>query len=68
MIIDLPQITYQASLMNPYKQNQDAFITSPHILQLKHCHFFSVCDGHGLLGHDVSGLLNIGCLSMLSNS
>lgn len=27
------------------------------MLQLKHCHFFSVCDGHGHNGHDVSGLL-----------
>jgi hypothetical protein len=32
---------------NPYKTNQDAYITSPHIMGLKHCHFFSVCDGHG---------------------
>lgn len=24
---------------------------------LRHCHFFSVCDGHGLYGREVSGLL-----------
>lgn len=24
---------------------------------MRHCHFFSVCDGHGHNGHDVSGLL-----------
>jgi serine/threonine protein phosphatase PrpC len=24
---------------------------------LKHCHFFSVCDGHGANGREVSGLL-----------
>jgi len=24
---------------------------------LKHCHFFSVCDGHGTFGKEVSGLL-----------
>jgi serine/threonine protein phosphatase PrpC len=24
---------------------------------LKHCHFFSVCDGHGKNGREVSGLL-----------
>jgi serine/threonine protein phosphatase PrpC len=24
---------------------------------LKHCHFFSVCDGHGQNGREVSGLL-----------
>ena len=42
---------------NPYKTNQDAYITSPHILGLKHCHFFSVCDGHGQNGREVSGLM-----------
>ena len=42
---------------NPYKVNQDAYITSPHIMGLKHCHFFSVCDGHGQNGREVSGLL-----------
>ena len=42
---------------NPYKTNQDAYITSPHIMGLKHCHFFSVCDGHGQNGREVSGLL-----------
>ena len=42
---------------NPHKKNQDAFITNPHILSLRYCHFFSVCDGHGHNGHDVSGLL-----------
>jgi len=44
-------------VQNPYKQNQDVYITNPHIMQLRHCHFFSVCDGHGHYGHDVSGLL-----------
>lgn len=42
---------------NPYKVNQDAYLTNPHILNLRHCHFFSVCDGHGHNGQDVSGLL-----------
>lgn len=42
---------------NPGKTNQDAYITSPHIMGLKHCHFFSVCDGHGKNGREVSGLL-----------
>ena len=42
---------------NPYKTNQDAYITSPHIMGLKHCHFFAVCDGHGQNGREVSGLL-----------
>jgi serine/threonine protein phosphatase PrpC len=27
------------------------------MLGLKHCHFFSVCDGHGQNGREVSGLL-----------
>lgn len=42
---------------NPYKVNQDAYLTNPHIAQLRHCHFFSVCDGHGHNGQEVSGLL-----------
>jgi len=42
---------------NPNKKNQDAYITSPHVLGLRHCHFFSVCDGHGLYGREVSDLL-----------
>ena len=37
--------------------NQDAYLTNPHMLNLRHCHFFSVCDGHGHNGQDVSGLL-----------
>ena len=42
---------------NPYKVNQDAYLTNPHMLNLRHCHFFSVCDGHGHNGQEVSGLL-----------
>jgi serine/threonine protein phosphatase PrpC len=45
------------SSSNPYKQNQDAYLTNPHILGLRHCHFFSVCDGHGTNGREVSGFL-----------
>jgi serine/threonine protein phosphatase PrpC len=45
------------SAHNPHKKNQDAYITNPHLMQLRHCHFFSVCDGHGHNGQDVSGLL-----------
>lgn len=41
----------------PFKTNQDAFLTNPHMIQTSHSHFFSVCDGHGHNGHDVSGLL-----------
>jgi serine/threonine protein phosphatase PrpC len=41
----------------PYKQNQDAYLTNPHILGLRHCHFFSVCDGHGTNGREVSSFL-----------
>ena len=35
---------------NPYKVNQDAYLTNPNLLNLRHCHFFSVCDGHGHYG------------------
>jgi len=29
----------------------------PHFLGLKYCHFFSVCDGHGQYGREVSTFL-----------
>ena len=45
------------SAHNPYKVNQDAYITNPHIMGLRHCHFFSVCDGHGSNGREVSSFL-----------
>ena len=35
---------------NPYKVNQDAYLTNANLLNLRHCHFFSVCDGHGHYG------------------
>ena len=45
------------SAHNPYKVNQDAYVTNPHIMGLKHCHFFAVCDGHGSNGREVSSFL-----------
>lgn len=42
---------------NPNKQNQDNWITVPHFCGLKYCHFFSVCDGHGQWGREVSTYL-----------
>ena len=44
---------------NPHKQNQDAFVTQPHIMGLPHCHLFAVCDGHGSKGREVSNLLKV---------
>ncbi len=42
---------------NPNKVNQDNWITVPHFNGLKYCHFFSVCDGHGQYGREVSTFL-----------
>ena len=42
---------------NPFKVNQDAYLTNPHIMGLKYCHFFAVCDGHGSNGREVSAFL-----------
>eukprot|EP00347_Sterkiella_histriomuscorum_P021245 403334691 len=42
---------------NPNKTNQDNWITVPHFTGLKYCHFFSVCDGHGQYGREVSTYL-----------
>ena len=40
---------------NPKKQNQDSFIILENIKGSKTTHFFAVCDGHGTVGHHVSG-------------
>jgi len=45
------------SASNPFKVNQDAYITNPHIMGLRHCHFFAVCDGHGSNGREVSSFM-----------
>ena len=42
---------------NPYKMNQDAYIIVPYFGGEAYQHLFSVCDGHGQNGHDVSGLI-----------
>ncbi len=42
---------------NPYKMNQDAYIIVPYFGGESFQHLFSVCDGHGQNGHDVSGLI-----------
>mmetsp|Transcript_5450 Transcript_5450/g.4137 ORF Transcript_5450/g.4137 Transcript_5450/m.4137 type:complete len:171 (-) Transcript_5450:498-1010(-) len=42
---------------NPHKTNQDNWITVPHFCGLKYSHFFSVCDGHGQYGREVSTYL-----------
>jgi len=42
---------------NPNKHNQDAWITVPHFCGLKYCHFFSVADGHGQYGREVSSYM-----------
>lgn len=35
-------------------ENQDSFITETNLLDLKHCHFFAVVDGHGVNGREIS--------------
>jgi len=42
---------------NPQKQNQDNFITCVNFGMSAECYFFSVCDGHGLYGGEVSGYI-----------
>lgn len=39
---------------NPYKTNQDSFLAMPHLGEYRRTHFFSVCDGHGVFGKEVS--------------
>lgn len=42
---------------NPHKVNQDNWITIPHFNGLRYLHFFTVCDGHGHYGREVSSFL-----------
>lgn len=42
---------------NPNKVNQDAFIEIAHVNMHLDSYFFSVCDGHGSHGHEVSGFI-----------
>ncbi len=42
---------------NPSKVNQDAYIINPNIQNKTYQHFFGICDGHGPLGHYVSGYI-----------
>ncbi|CAG9316791.1 unnamed protein product [Blepharisma stoltei] len=44
-------------LGRPKKYNQDAFIIQPLLQGIKGQYLFAVCDGHGVLGHDVSGYI-----------
>ena len=42
--------------MNKYftkKNNQDSYILSTGLLDLSHCHFFAVLDGHGVVGKEI---------------
>lgn len=42
---------------NPGKCNQDSFIVTPNIGKKSWQHYFGVCDGHGVFGHQVSGFI-----------
>jgi serine/threonine protein phosphatase PrpC len=42
---------------NPGKVNQDSHIILPNINSKTWQHFFAICDGHGPLGHYVSGYI-----------
>lgn len=39
---------------NPNKVNQDSYLVLPHLGEYRRTHFFSVCDGHGVFGKEVS--------------
>jgi serine/threonine protein phosphatase PrpC len=53
---------------NSGKVNQDNFIVNPNINNKTWQHFFAVCDGHGPLGHHVSGFLKQTLASSVANS
>ena len=39
---------------NPNKVNQDSYLVLPHLGEYRRTHFFSVADGHGVFGKEVS--------------
>lgn len=53
---------------NPGKVNQDAYILTPNINNKTWQHFFSICDGHGPLGHFVSGYIKNTLPTVVANS
>jgi serine/threonine protein phosphatase PrpC len=52
---------------NSGKVNQDAFIINPNINSKTWQHLFAVCDGHGPLGHHVSGYIKNTLPACLAN-
>ena len=52
---------------NSGKVNQDTFIITPNINGKTWQHFFAVCDGHGPLGHHVSGFIKSHLSSCVSS-
>ena len=55
---------------NPNKINQDSYITFPNIQGKSWEHLFGICDGHGPLGHLVSGFIKTSlpqCITNLKN-
>lgn len=53
---------------NSGKVNQDAFIINPNINGKTWQHFFAVCDGHGPLGHHVSGYIKNSLPNCVANA
>lgn len=53
---------------NSAKQNQDAYVISPNINNKTWQHLFSICDGHGPLGHLVSNYVKNNLPQSVANS
>ena len=53
---------------NPNKVNQDSYIIKPNIANKTYQHLFGICDGHGPLGHFVSGFIKNALPEAISNS
>jgi serine/threonine protein phosphatase PrpC len=48
-------------------ENQDAYITETQLLDLKHCHFFAVVDGHGINGKEIANKVQKRLRTLLEN-
>lgn len=53
---------------NSGKVNQDSYIINPNLNSHTFQHFFSVCDGHGPLGHHVSNFIKNNLPNAVANS
>ena len=48
------------------QENQDSFILAPNLQKKSAMHLFSVCDGHGQFGAEISGFVKFSLPQMVT--